>query len=104
MESHKSFIKELYTLKESGKRIFVITAGHDYNDSAYILQGDGPHTEGAPVYNFISGILKRFSFIIKKIEPKLSKNGNKLDLKKMLLDTIGNNKGFSDADAEFKLK
>ena len=40
-ESHKSFVKELYKLKESGKRIFVITAGHDYNDSAYVLQGDG---------------------------------------------------------------
>ena len=40
-ESHKSFINELYKLKESGKKIFVITAGHDYNDSAYVLQGDG---------------------------------------------------------------
>lgn len=30
-ESHKSFIKELHSLKESGKKIFVITAGHDCN-------------------------------------------------------------------------
>ena len=35
---------------------------------------------------------------------KLSKNGVKLDLRGMLLDTIGNNKGFSDNDAEFTLK
>ena len=69
-----------------------------------IFLGDGIHTEGTPVYNFISGILKRFSFVLKKVEPKLSKDGNKVDLKKMLLDTIGNNKGFSDNNAEFNLK
>lgn len=34
-------IKDLYRLKENGKKIFVITAAHDYNDSAYILQGEG---------------------------------------------------------------
>ena len=71
---------------------------------AGIFSGDGPHTEGTPVYNFISGILNRFSFIIKKVEPKLEKNGIKVDLKSMLLNTIGNNKGFSDNNAEFTLK
>lgn len=69
-----------------------------------IFLGDGPHTEGTPVYNFISGILNRFSFVLKKIEPKLSKNGTKVDLRSILLNTIGNNKGFSDNNAEFKLK
>ncbi len=69
-----------------------------------IFLGDGVHTEGTPVYNFISGILKRFSFVLKKVEPKLSKDGNKVDLRSMLLDTIGNNKGYSDNDAEFTLK
>ena len=34
-ESHKSFIKELYRLKENGKNVY------DYNASAYILKGDG---------------------------------------------------------------
>lgn len=69
-----------------------------------IFLGDGVHTEGTPVYNLISGILKRFSFILKKVEPKLGKDGIKVDLRSMLLDTIGNNKGFSDNDAEFTLK
>lgn len=69
-----------------------------------IFLGDGPHTENTPVYNFISGILKRFSFVLKKVEPKLEKDGVKIDLRRMLLDTIGNNKGFSDNNAEFKLK
>lgn len=69
-----------------------------------IFLGDGPHTEGTPVYNFISGILDRFSFVLKKVEPKLGKDGVKVDLRSMLLDTIGNNKGFSDNNAEFTLK
>ena len=42
--------------------------------------------------------------MLKKIEPKLSKDGIKIDLRSMLLDTIGNNKGFSDNNAEFTLK
>ncbi len=69
-----------------------------------IFLGDGVHTEGTPVYNFISGILKRFSFVLKKVEPKLEKDGVKVDLNSMLLNTIGNNKGYSDNDAEFKLR
>ncbi|MBR5498354.1 MAG: metallophosphoesterase [Clostridia bacterium] len=69
-----------------------------------IFLGDGPHTEGTPVYNFISGILNRFSFILKKVEPKLTKEGNEVDLRSMLFNTIGNNKGFSDNNAEFTLK
>lgn len=31
-------------------------------------------------------------------------DGVKIDLRSMLLNTIGNNKGFSDNDDEFKLK
>ena len=69
-----------------------------------IFMGDGPYVEGTPGYNFLSGILSRFSFVLKKIEPKLSKDGIKIDLRSMLLDTIGNNKGFSDNNAEFTLK
>ena len=69
-----------------------------------IFTGDGPYVEGTPGYNFLAGILSRASFVLKKIEPKLSKDGIKVDLRSMLLNTIGNNKGFSDNDAEFTLK
>ncbi len=69
-----------------------------------IFLGDGPYVEGTPVYNLISAFLRRFSFAIKKVEPKLSKDGIDRDLTSMLLNTIGNNKGFSDANAEFILK
>ena len=69
-----------------------------------IFTGDGPYVEGTPGYNFLAGILSRASFVLKKVEPKLSKDGIKIDLRSMLLDTVGNNKGFSDNDAEFTLK
>ena len=96
------------------KRLFFVKRDKAYDSKNFaeligeigtgIFSGDGVHTQGTPVYNLIAGILDRFAFVIKKIEPKLSKGGNKIDLRSMLLDTIGNNKGFSDNDAEFRLK
>ncbi|MBR3868139.1 MAG: hypothetical protein IKM66_02375, partial [Clostridia bacterium] len=69
-----------------------------------IFTGDMPYVEGTAGYNLLAGILDRFSFVLKKVEPKLSKNGEKIDLRSMLLNTIGNKKDFSDNNAEFTLK
>lgn len=69
-----------------------------------IFFGDMPYVKGTPVYDAVSRVLKRFSFVIRKIEPKLSKDGIDVNLEKMLIDTIGNNKGFSDNNAEFRLR
>lgn len=69
-----------------------------------IFKGDMPYVKGTPEYKLISSFLRRFSFVLKKIEPKLSKNGVKINLEEMLLNTIGSYKDFSDADAEFTLK
>ena len=69
-----------------------------------IFLGDQPYVEDTPEYDMIYKFLKRFSFVIKKIEPKLEKDCVKVNLQSMLLNTIGNNKGFSDANAEFILK
>ncbi len=69
-----------------------------------IFKGDMPYIKGTPEYDAISKALKRLGFILKKIEPKLSKNGVKVDLTDMLLNTIGNNKGYSDNDAVINLK
>ena len=69
-----------------------------------IFLGDSPYVEGTAGYNLIAGILDRFSFVIKKVEPKILKNREQTNLRSMLLNTIGNNKGFSDNNAEFKLK
>ena len=69
-----------------------------------IFMGDMPYVEGTPIHNALNKVLKRFSFILKKVEPKLQKGDVKIDLKDMLLNTVGNNKGYSDNNAEFKLK
>lgn len=61
-ESHKSFIKELYKLKENGKKIFVITAGHDYNDSAYVLQGDGRVPVEGTEFNDLCEMYRDFGY------------------------------------------
>lgn len=39
-ESHLEFIKLLRDLEKKGKRVFVITAGHDYNDRPFAFEGD----------------------------------------------------------------
>lgn len=87
--------------KEFDKKRFTDFAGEV---GVSIFTGDGPYVEGTPGYKFLEGILSRASFVLKKIEPKLSKDGIKINLRSMLLDTIGNNKGFSDNNAEFTLK
>ncbi len=69
-----------------------------------IFAGDQPYVEGTPEYDMIFKALKRFSFIIKKFEPKLEKDGIKVNLTEMIINTIGNNKGYSDLNTEFILK
>ncbi len=69
-----------------------------------IFKGDMPYVEGTSEYKLISSFLRRFSFVLKRIEPKLSKDGNKINLEEMLLNTIGSRKEFSDNNAEFLLK
>lgn len=40
-ESHLGFIKLLKSLKESGKKIYVITAGHDFNEKCFAFNDTG---------------------------------------------------------------
>ncbi len=40
-ESHKGFLRELYKLREKGKKIYIITARHDFNDSPRGYKNDG---------------------------------------------------------------
>ena len=68
-----------------------------------IFAGDMPYVEGTPQYDAVARVLKRFGFIIRKIEPKLSKNGVKVNLTEMLLGTIGNSKGWSDNNTDLKI-
>ncbi len=69
-----------------------------------IFVGDQPYVEGTPEHDMFRRVFKRFNFIIKKFEPKLEKNGVKVNLTEMIMNTIGNNKGYSDNNAEFTLK
>ncbi len=69
-----------------------------------IFAGDQPYKEGTAVHGALSAALQRLSFIIKKVEPKLQKGEDKLDLTQMLLNSIANYKGFSDNDATIKLR
>ena len=67
-----------------------------------MFKGDAPFVEGTPEYEAVAKVVKRLLFIIKKIEPKLSKT-KKLDLRQMIFDSIGNNKGFSDNNLTIEL-
>lgn len=69
-----------------------------------IFKGDVPYSPETSEGKAVGKVLKRFRFIIKKVEPSLSKNGVAVDLTDMLLNTISNNKGFSDNNARLKLK
>lgn len=68
-----------------------------------IFEGDLPYVAGTPVGDMFAGIFKRLGFVIKKTEPKLSKNGVKVDLREMLMNTVGNNKGYSDNNVTIDL-
>lgn len=112
----KSFVRKRFDNITVGgfKRLLFIKKDKEFDKKKFsdfvgevavsIFSGDMPYVAGTPGYNLIAGILNRFSFVLKKVEPKLSKNGEKIELRSMLLNTIGNNKGFSDNDAEFTLK
>jgi 3',5'-cyclic AMP phosphodiesterase CpdA len=80
---------------------FTVFAGEMARD---IFLGDQPYTEGTPEYRAVSAVLDRFKFILKKVQPKLSQDGVEPDLKKMVLETIGNSKGWSDNNATVSLK
>lgn len=69
-----------------------------------VFKGDQPYTEGTPEYTVIAKFLKRFKPVLKIAEKKLTKDGIRPDLTEMLLNTIGNNKGWSDNDATVTLK
>ena len=69
-----------------------------------VFSGDQPYIKGTPVCDMFEKVFRRFSFIIKKVEPKLEKDGVKINLTEMLLNTVGSNKDFSDLNAEFILK
>ncbi len=69
-----------------------------------IFAGDPPYKAGTAVYSAVKAVFKRLNFVVKKAEAKLQKGDEKPDLKAMVLNSIANNKGFSDNEATIKLK
>lgn len=69
-----------------------------------IFAGDMPYVKGTPVGDAFDKAFNRLGFVLKKVEPKLSKGGNKIDLKDILMNTVGSYKGYSDNDVTFELK
>ncbi len=88
------------TDKSIRKIKFIDFAG---NIGVAIFKGDMPFGAGTPEGDAVARVLKRFGFIIRKLEPRFSKNGVKVDLTDTLLNTISNNKGYSDNNAVMKL-
>ncbi len=68
-----------------------------------IFAGDQPFVEGTPIGDALRKALNRLGFVLKIIESKLSEDGRIVDLKSMLLNTVGNNKGFSDNNSKIDL-
>lgn len=69
-----------------------------------IFLGDMPYVEGTPVYDALSRVFKRFSFVIGIAQRKMSKNSTEINLTDMIMNSIGSNKKYSDNNAEFDLK
>ncbi len=69
-----------------------------------IFLGDQPYTKGTPEYDAVARVFRRFNPIIKKVEKKLTRDGITPNLSEMILNTIGNNKGWSDNNATVSLK
>lgn len=87
--------------KSIKKKKFIDLAGEI---GVAIFTGDQPFVAGTPVGDAFEKALKRLGFVLKKVEPKLSKNGTEINLKEMLLNTLGNNKGYSDNNVTLELK
>ena len=100
MELSKRGYEMIGVDKSIRKVKFIDFAG---NIGVAIFKGDMPYSVETPEGKVIAKVLKRFRFIVKKVEPKLSKNGVKVDLTEMLLNTISNNKGIADNDEVIKL-
>lgn len=69
-----------------------------------IFAGDSPYKEGTPLYEALEKVLDRVGFILKKVSKKLSSDEKTVDLKKMILDTVGADKEYPDNNAKIELQ
>ena len=69
-----------------------------------LFSGKMPYIMGTAQQRFFAKLLSRLDFVIKRIEPKLSKNGKKFNLKSSVFDTIGNNTGIDNNNTVIELR
>lgn len=68
-----------------------------------LFGGDPEFGPGTPVYNDLSRIFKRISPILKKVNAKLSKNGNTVDIRELVLTSLYNQDELCDNDCSFDI-
>lgn len=64
-----------------------------------LFAGDQPYVEGTAEYAMMEKFIKRIGFVLKKIDKKLAKDDYKPEMRRILLETIGNGSGIPDNDA-----
>ncbi len=62
-ESHEAFSQLLHEFQEkSGKRIYVVTAGHDFNDNPFAFNENGRYTPEGTKFSDLLGYYKDFGY------------------------------------------
>lgn len=69
-----------------------------------LFSGEMPYVIGTAQQRFFAKLLSKLNFVIKRIEPKLSKDGKSFDLKSAVFDTIGNNTGIDNNNTVIELR
>ena len=68
-----------------------------------MFEGDPQFGPGTPVYEDLSKFFSRISFILNKVNAKLSKDDRKVDIKELVLSSLYNDGDLSDNDCEFTI-
>ena len=87
--------------KSIRKKKFIDLAG---DIGLAIFAGDQPYVAGTPVGDAFEKVFSNLSPVISGIEKKLMQKGTSVNLKQMLMNTIGNNKGYSDNNTVIDLR
>lgn len=68
-----------------------------------LFEGDPVFKPGTPVYDGLNKVFTRLSPILKKVNAKLSADGNKVDIKELVLDSLYDSDGIPDNDYDFTI-
>ncbi len=106
-KSHESFIKLLGELKDSGKRVFVLTADHDYCDEPFAFSENGRYTPDGTKREELFDLYYDFGFseAVSVDRETLSYSADLSDTVRLLAlnadKKFGNRHGFDDRQKEW---